>query len=71
MSIFEAILLLMAYIIGIPAGIALFVFIISRGYLTLTGEAKRTPVKETLENSFGCVIVSIIAITFIIWILTL
>lgn len=71
MSIFEAFILLAGIIFGIPIGIALLIFVIRRLFLSITGEAKSVPAKDTLETSFGCVIVTIMAIAFIIWILTL
>lgn len=56
---------------GFIIGIALLIFIIRRIFLSIKGEDKRVPMKDTLETSFGCVIITIMAITFIIWILSL
>lgn len=70
-DIIGALFILAGFIFGIPIGIALLIFIIRRIFLSITGEARRVPVKDTLETSFGCVIFTIMAIAFIIWILSL
>lgn len=43
----------LAFIIGVPVGLSLIIFIIRRLFLSITGDARRTPAKETLESSFG------------------
>lgn len=61
----------LAFIIGVPVGLSLIIFIIRRLFLSITGEARRTPAKDTLESSFGCVFMTIVYIAITIWIITL
>lgn len=58
--------ILLAIIIGVPIGFSLLIFIIRRIFLSISGETKRTPAKETLENSFGCIFLMIICIILIV-----
>lgn len=69
-DIIELFVIALAVIIGVPVGLSLLIFAIRRIFLSVSGEAKRTPVKETLESSFGCVFMTILCIILIVWILT-
>ena len=69
-DIIELFVIALAVIIGVPVGLSLLIFAIRRIFLSVSGEAKRTPGKETLESSFGCVFMTILCIILIVWILT-
>ena len=69
-DIIELFVIVIAVIIGVPVGLSLLIFAIRRIFLSVSGEATRTPAKDTLESSFGCVFMTILCIILIVWILT-
>lgn len=69
-DIIELFIIALAVIIGVPVGLSLLIFAIRRIFLSVSGEAKRTPAKDTLESSFGCVFMTILCVILIVWILT-
>ena len=69
-DIIELFVIALAVIIGVPVGLSLLIFAIRRIFLSVSGEATRTPAKDTLESSFGCVFITILCIILIVWILT-
>lgn len=70
-DIIELFVIALAIIIGVPVGLSLLIFAIRRIFLSVSGEATRTPAKDTLESSFGCVFLTILCIILIVWILTI
>lgn len=69
-DIIELFVIVIAVIIGVPVGLSLLIFAIRRIFLSVSGEATRTPAKDTLESSFGCVFMTILCVILIVWILT-
>lgn len=69
-DIIELFIIALAVIIGVPVGLSLLIFAIRRIFLSVSEEATRTPAKDTLESSFGCVFMTILCIILIVWILT-
>lgn len=69
-DIIELFVIALAVIIGVPVGLSLLIFAIRRIFLSVSGEAMRTPAKDTLESSFGCVFMTILCVILIVWILT-
>lgn len=69
-DIIELFVIVIAVIIGVPVGLSLLIFAIRRIFLSVSGEATRTPAKDTLESSFGCVFMTILCVILIVWLLT-
>ena len=69
-DIIELFVIALAVIIGVTVGLSLLIFAIRRIFMSVSGEATRTPAKDTLESSFGCVFMTILCIILIVWILT-
>ena len=68
MSVTAGGILFIGLVLGAPIVLWLIIFLIYRGVLHIKGEAKHTPIKETLGMSFAITVVIAICIMLLIYI---